>query len=97
MKKLVFYDVDMNRVGDGEYEGICETELVKVKAGVEIKEHKILKIDILEHGNGRGTGNITKAMVEDNTYNVDAISGATVSGEVIKSIVSHTLRRGEKQ
>lgn len=50
-------------------------------------------IDILKHDNGKGkkAEQIRANMIDSNTYDVDAISGATTSSEVIKSAVSNAL------
>ena len=93
MKNLKFYPVDMSTVEDGIYQGKAETTLVKVEVEVEVRDHKIIRIDILKHDNGFGkkAERITEDMINLNTYEVDAVSGATSSSQVIKSAVSDAL------
>lgn len=101
MKNLQYYKVDLMEVKDGVYRGKSETTLVKVEVEVEVevevKSHEIIRIDLLKHDNGRGAKaeQIIDVMVEENTYDVDAISGATASSEVIKSAVSNALHSGQ--
>lgn len=93
MKNLSYHEINMNTVDDGIYFGKAETSLVKVEVEVEVKNNKITNIGILKHVNGMGekAEQITTHMIDKNTYDVDAISGATASSEVIKSAVSNAL------
>ncbi len=96
MKNLKYAEVNMEDVADGTYEGISETSLVKVTVEVTVKDKKIQDIKIVRHVNGKGAKaeNIVKDMIADNTYQVDSVSGATSSSEVIKSAVSNALAKG---
>ncbi len=98
MKSLAYYETDLNELEDGVYQGKAETTLVKAEVEVEVDDHKIIRIDILKHDNGMGkeAERITGDMIKMNTYEVDAISGATSSSEVIKSAVSDALANGKK-
>ncbi len=94
LASMVYEDVDMSQAADGTYEGTTDAGMVSVKVSVTVKDHAISQIDILEHKNGRGAAAeaITWDMVEANTYDVDAVSGATLSSETIKSAVSKALK-----
>jgi len=96
MDEIVYEKVDMTKVADGVYQGSTLTSLVKVEVEVTVVNHKITKIVLLKHENGRGTAAevITDKMIAENSYEVDAISGATTSSEVIKSAVSKALAKG---
>ena len=96
---IEYCQVDMADVTDGTYEGEASTTFVKVKVAVSVADHKITDIKILKHENGKGAPAevITETMVEKNTYEVDAVSGATTSSEVIKSAVSVALSEGVKK
>lgn len=98
MKSLEYYDVDLNELEDGVYQGKAETTFVKVKVEVEVNDYKIIRIDILKHDNGIGkeAERITEDMINMNTYEVDAVSGATSSSQVIKSAVSDALANVKK-
>ena len=87
---LVYEDADMNTVADGVYYGEADAGLVFVGFEACVIHHRLEDIKIIEHKNGMG-GNgesIIEIMVENNSYKVDAISGATLSSEAIKSAVS---------
>ncbi len=95
---LPYESVAMNRVSDGAYLGESDAGLVQVKVEVNVQDHKIEGVKILEHKNGRGGAAeaIVDAMVAQNRYDVDAVSGATLSSQTIKSAVSLALKQGEQ-
>ena len=92
-------DVDMQNVEDGSYTGEVETSLIKVKVAVTVNNHAITKIQIQKHENGKGkpAEAIVSQMIEQNTCDVDTISGATMSSVVIKSAVREALMQGTKK
>lgn len=91
---LTYDSIDMSRAADGTFEGTAEAGLASVTVSVTVKANAISRIDILEHNNGRGAAAeaITQAMTAANTYDVDVVSGATISSQTIKSAVSHALK-----
>jgi uncharacterized protein with FMN-binding domain len=95
---MKYADVDMTRVADGAYQGEADAGLVYAKVEVDVRDHAIEDVKILEHRNGRGSAAeaITGRMVAENRYDVDAVSGATLSSQTIKSAVSLALEQGEQ-
>jgi uncharacterized protein with FMN-binding domain len=94
LSSMVYEDADMSQAADGVYEGASDTGMVSVRVAVTVSDHAISHIEIIEHKNGRGAPAeaITQSMVEANSYEVDAVSGATLSSETIKSAVSKALK-----
>ncbi|MBP3888075.1 MAG: FMN-binding protein [Cellulosilyticum sp.] len=94
--KQVNVPIDMNQVADGFYEGSSDGGLVQVQVIVEVKDHQIKSVEILKHENGKGKPAeiITDDMVAKNTYDVDAISGATTSSQTIINAVNMALQKG---
>ena len=92
---LRFSTVDLSQVEDGTYYGEENTTLVKAAVEVSIKDNKIQNITITKHDNGLGqkAEKIVGTMITKNTYEVDAISGATMSSQVIKRAVNDALAR----
>lgn len=93
-ESLTFETVDMSQAADGDFTGEADLKVVQVKVSVTVKNHAIEKIELLEHKNGMGqkAEAITERMVGANSYEVDAVSGATLSSEAIKSAVSKALK-----
>ena len=97
LKSIDKTPVDISEVPDGVYEGCSETTLVKVRVRVTVADGRIENIEILEHECGRGkpAESIVANMKTGNTVEVDAVSGATVSSEVIKAAVRNALKSPE--
>lgn len=90
--------IDLSKVEDGTYEGHSELGPVIVDVKVTVKKGKITEIEIVNHQNGLGQSAnvIVDEMVDKNTYDVDAVSGATVSSEIIMNAVNNALQKGLK-
>ena len=88
--------IDISQVADGVYNGHSETDLVKVEVKVTVEAGAIKDIEILKHecGKGRPDNVIVNDMVKKNDIEVDGVSGATFSSEVIKDAVRDALRKG---
>ena len=91
--------IAIENVADGTYEASSETTLVKATVKVTVEGGKIKNVDILRHECGLGgpAGEIVKDIKNSNTVDVDAVSGATYSSEVIKDAVRKALRQGIKE
>lgn len=94
LDKIDTTPVDVQKVKDGTYRGKSETELVKVDLEVVLSHGKIDDIKIIRHDCGRGqeAEAILDRIIEKNDIEVDAISGATLSSELIKDAVRKALR-----
>ncbi|MEG0548014.1 MAG: FMN-binding protein [Coprobacillus sp.] len=93
---LKFSSIDMKLVKDGLYNGEVNTTLIKAEVQVEVSDHRIKDIMIIKHDNGLGKQAevIIDSMKDKNTYDVDTVSGATLSSQVIKNAVSQALEKG---
>ena len=90
-------EVDVSQVKDGIYEGRSETDMVKVDVRVTVSNGDISDIEIVRHecGKGKIANVIVEDMIEKDDVEVDAVSGATFSSEVIKDAVRNALRKGK--
>jgi len=95
LSNIVFEDVDMAQSVDGTYIGETDAGMVYVKVAVTVENHAVTDIDILEHKNGKGekAEAITDTIIAANSYDVDVVSGATLSSKTIKSAVSKALKQ----
>lgn len=89
-------DINMEQVADGIYTGSSDGGLVKVEVEVEVKEHKIVNINLLKHecGKGKPAESMLEEMVKKNTDDVDYVSGATASSQTIRNAVNKALQNG---
>ena len=94
--KLEDVSIDVSKVEDGIYDGHSELGPVIVDVKVTVKKGEIIEVEIINHQNGLGqsANAIVNEMLDKNTYEVDAISGATVSSEVIINAVNDALLKG---
>ncbi len=90
-------EIDVSQVKDGIYEGRSETDMVKVDVRVTVSNGDISDIEIVKHecGKGKIANVIVEEMIEKDDVEVDAVSGATFSSEVIKDAVRNALRKGK--
>lgn len=90
-------DIDLNGVDDGVYTGeYYLNDSVGAAVNVTVKDGKIASIDLVEHKCGRGKKAevITEAVIDKQSLNVDAVSGATGSSKVILKAIENALRQG---
>lgn len=92
-KALSFEEIDLGQLKDGEYLGNYEIFPVKVSVKTWVKNGEITQIDLLEQFNGKGAPaeKIVDDIIEKQSLQVDAVSGATVSSVAIKKAVEDSL------
>lgn len=86
-------NISLDDIEDGSYEGDYKAFPVMVKLNVEVRDHKMTRIEILKHDNGQGkkAEEITGKILEKQNLNVDIVSGATYSSLVILKAVEDAL------
>ncbi len=84
---------DLAALADGTYNGACDNGLVLARVAVEIQDHAIAAVRILEHRNGMGqpAEAITQTVEERQSIEVDAVSGATMSSQTILKAIENAL------
>lgn len=85
--------VNLNEVNDGSYTGKSSTFPIEVEVLVEVENHKITQIELVKHFNGQGNDaeKILDQVIEQNSLNVDVITGATYSSHVILNAIADAL------
>ena len=86
---LAIKPVDLTTVADGAHIGICQNKILLAVVRVEVKDHKITGIEILQHTASymKQAQQIADAVCAGQTLNVDAVAGATLtSSTVLKAI-----------
>lgn len=87
---------DLSDMQNGEYIGEYSIAPVFVKVEVSIYEHQITNITILQHDKGLGTPaeRIVNDVVDAQSLDIDAVSGATVSSKCILKAIENALETG---
>lgn len=96
MKSLTYSDIAIEDIESGIYIGECNVDFIYAKVAVTEENGAITQIEILEHKNERGipTEKIFDNILQQQSIDVDAISGATNSSKVIKKAVENALMAG---
>ena len=86
-------EIDLSKVPDGTYEGAYDADLIKVKVMVDVKDHVITNIDLVQHDNGKGAPGeaVIPEVIASQSLEVDAISGATNSSKVILKSIENAI------
>lgn len=86
-------ELHLASISDGTYIGSCDNRIVKVTVEVTVKNHHLTGVTILRHDNGMGkkAEAITAKVLEAQSLDVDAISGATYSSNTILKAIQNAL------
>jgi uncharacterized protein with FMN-binding domain len=93
--KIVGGPVLKNSLKDGIYDGRASIWPVKVLARVTIQNQRITNINLIEHRNWKGgpaENIIPQRILDEQSTNVDAVSGATVSSAAIMNAVDNAVQ-----
>lgn len=90
---IEFDDFDLENVEDGIYRGECNVGYIYARVEVEIQNGVIVSLNLLEHRNERGKSaeTIIGDIISEQRIDVDAISGATNSSNVIKKAIENAI------
>ncbi|MDY0289349.1 MAG: FMN-binding protein [Sphaerochaeta sp.] len=80
-------------IQDGTYRGSYARFPLDVTVGVDIRKGKIVAIELLKHRNGEGqeAESIPLKVIESQSLDIDAVSGATYSSIVILKAIEDAL------
>jgi uncharacterized protein with FMN-binding domain len=95
--KLNIEAIDLTQIPDGTYIGSYDNYRWTNKVEVTVIEHKITKIKPLKIQDGRGglVKDLTQRILDRQSPDVDAITGATASSNGFLKAVETALRKGE--
>ena len=97
--KITFDIVDATGVADGVYVGEYAISPVVVSVEVTVQEEEITNIVILEHQAGLGgkAETIVNEILENQSLEVDAVSGATVNSTTIREAIENAFEQWRPQ
>lgn len=86
--------MDLEKVEDGTFTGEFKAFPVEVIVDVEVMDHALSRISIIEHINGQGKDaeSITDEILDKQSLQVDTVSGATYSSIAILKAVEDALK-----
>ncbi len=93
VESIVFENIELSDVEDGTYVGEYDAGYIYAKVEVMIEDGRIVSINLMEHRNERGKTAevIVDHVVATQKIDVDAVSGATNSSNVIKKAIENAV------
>ncbi|MEG0563273.1 FMN-binding protein [Anaerorhabdus sp.] len=93
INKVEINDINLVDVANGEYQGYAEVGPVKVDATVLVDDSEVVSIVLNKHLNGLGkkAESIINEIIDQQSINVDSISGATASSVCIKKAIENAI------
>lgn len=91
--EIAIADIDLSQIPDGVYDGAYDVGLISAEVEVVVSHGVIKTLNLIEHKNDRGSSAevITDTIVAQQKIDVDTVSGATNSSQVIKKAVAEAL------
>ncbi|MCF7792541.1 MAG: FMN-binding protein [Candidatus Cloacimonetes bacterium] len=89
-------NVDVKKVQDGVYTGWFDATLVNAKVEVTVQKGKIIDLKLLQHDHGKGYSGeaILAKVLNEQSLEVNMITGATASSQTILKAIEFALRKG---
>lgn len=92
VEEITIGSVDLSTIPDGTYSGSQEAVWVGATVEVTVKDHRITEIKLdHRHGQGEAAEVITDHVIEEQSLQVDTISGVTSSSKVILKAIENAL------
>ncbi len=98
IESITFKNIELSDIDDGTYVGEYDAGYIYARVEVVIEEGNITSIDLIEHRNEKGESaeKILNDIVAAQSIEVDAVSGATNSSNVIKKAVEDAVANSDK-
>lgn len=95
IQNTIIEGIDVANVTDGEYIGEHSVGYIYTKVRVTVESGQIKDIELLEHGNERGSPaeKIIDKVIDEQSTKVDAVTGATNSSKVILKAIENALNQ----
>lgn len=92
-QKLEISTVDLDTASDGEYVGVCQNKILFAVVKVKIQDHKITDVEVIEHKASymEQARQIAERVCDEQSLNVDAISGATLTSNTVQKAIENAL------
>ncbi len=92
-ESVTIREIDLAAIADGVYTGRHKSFPVSVIVRVAVTNHAITGIELVKHFNGQGAPAeaVVDRVIERQSLQVDAVSGATVSSKCILKAIEDAL------
>lgn len=88
---------ELGAIADGTYIGVCQNKILFAVVQVEIQDHEIVNIEVIEHKTAymAQAKQIAEAVCDEQSLKVDAISGATLTSDTVLKAIENALGKTE--
>lgn len=95
-RPLTVENINISNVEDGTYVGICQNKILFGVVQVEVVDKEITTIQVLEHKQSymEQAESIADSVIQKQSLEVDAISGATLTSDTILKATEDALKQG---
>ncbi|MZQ96358.1 MAG: FMN-binding protein [Acidaminobacter sp.] len=96
---LELADIDLDQTKDGVFTGSHSALPVEAEVQVELKNHKIVSIELIEHKHGQGANAeiLPEIVLQAQSLDVDLVVGASYSSKVILKAIEDALMQAVEQ
>lgn len=96
-RRLPVTTPDLASLPDGCYTGKATVLPVHIRVEVDVQDHRMVSLRILEHacGLGQPAEALVQTVLERQSLDLDAVSGATVSSKCLLKAIENALAEGE--
>lgn len=91
-------EVDLSRVPDGSYLGVCQNKILTAVVKVAVRDHRIDQIEVLEHKASymEQAKQIARDVCGKQSLAVSAISGATLTSDTVLKAIENALSDADR-
>lgn len=100
VRQMEIQDVDISNIGDGEYIGAYSYSGFEYEVKTIVNDHRIKDIVILHNRatkHAKRAEGVISEILEYQTPNVDAVSGATTTSKALMKAVENSLNGGKQK
>jgi uncharacterized protein with FMN-binding domain len=100
VKEFEIPNIDLSRIDDGEYEGVCTISRWAMKVKVRVQDHKIRNIEIVDKMMSNLTqdmiAEIHKQIIDRETPRFDVVTGASITNKAYLIAITDALHKSMK-
>lgn len=98
VEMITYMREDASGIPDGKYYGECDVDFISAKVSVIVRNEQMREITVMEYHHDRGyrAVEVINNILDDQMIDVDTISGATNSSNVIKKAVDDALMKTDE-
>lgn len=96
-QRLEIGTIDLHTIQDGDYIGVCQNKILFAVVKVQVQDHKITDVEIVEHKASyrEPAERIAGAVCSAQSLEIDTITGATLTSDTVLKAIENALVHAE--